>query len=367
MAEIRHDPLLNRWVILAPERAGRPQEKPGAPHGSGPGDCPFCEGNEKDTPPELWARRERRDAGADSQGWTVRVVPNRYPALTDSPPERQEQTGLLKRIQGIGAHEVIIESPGHERGLADLTPEHLQDVMEAYRLRLLAAYRDPRLAYALIFKNHKVPAGASLTHPHSQLIATPVIPQNIRLKLETALRHQAQTGGCLLCDLIRQERSGGERIISEADGFVALAPFASRFPCEVMIAPVNHISDFRDMESGSLLRLARLLKDILLRLKHALDDPPYNYFLNTAPNPAALDQGGGAAEGVRSACHWHLEILPRHTAVAGFEWGSGFHINTMAPEEAAALLDSLGIDPATRPDALPVSGYVRLAEALRPG
>lgn len=342
MPEIRHDPLLDRWVILAPERAGRPQEKPGDAHGSGPAGCPFCEGNESETPAELWARREGRDAGPDSPGWTVRVVPNRYPALTNSPPVRRERTGLLKSIRDVGAHEVIIESPGHEEGLADLTPEHLQVVMDAYRLRLRAAYRDSRLAYALIFKNHKVPAGASLSHPHSQLIATPVIPQNIRLKLETALRHHKRTGACLLCDLIRQERSGGGRIIAEADGFVALAPFASRFPCEVMIAPIGHMPDFMDMESGSLLPLARLLKDILLRLKHALGDPPYNYFLNTAPNPAALDQGGWEEEGIRAACHWHLEILPRHTAVAGFEWGSGFHINTMAPEEAARHLREIG-------------------------
>ena len=342
MSEIRHDPLLDRWVILAPERAGRPQEKPGAPHASRTKECPFCEGNEKETPPELWARRDGRGAGPDSPGWTVRVVPNRFPALTTSSPVRREHLGLLKSIQGVGAHEVIIESPGHEDGLADLTPAHLQSVLEAYRLRLRAVYRDSRLAYALIFKNHKVPAGASLTHPHSQLIATPVIPQNIRLKLETALRHHARTGACLLCDLIRQERSGGARIIEEADGFVALAPFASRFPYEVMIAPAGHMPDFRDMESGGLLLLARLLKDILLRLKHALGDPPYNYFLNTAPNPAALDQEDWDKEGLRAACHWHLEILPRHTAVAGFEWGSGFHINTTNPEEAARHLREIG-------------------------
>jgi UDPglucose--hexose-1-phosphate uridylyltransferase len=338
MPEIRHDPLLDRWVILSPERAGRPQETAGLMHLSGPETCPFCEGNERETPPELWALGRDREAGPDSPGWRVRVVPNRYPALTASSPVKQEQTGLLKSIQGVGAHEVIIESPNHQDGLADVSPSHLQSVLEAYRQRLRAAYRNERLAYALIFKNHRVPAGASLHHTHSQLIATPVIPQNIRLKLDAALRHRAHAGSCLLCDLIRQEREGGIRLIAETDGFVALAPFASRFPCEMMVAPITHRPDFADMESGDLLKLARLLKELLLRLKRFLKDPPYNYFLNTAPNPAALGQQDPGKEGIKAACHWHLEILPRHTSVAGFEWGSGFHINTMAPEEAARHL-----------------------------
>jgi len=342
MPEIRHDPLLDRWVIIAPERAKRPQEMPPAEPTAQAQPCPFCEGNEKETPPELWARRDGRGAGPDSPGWTVRVVPNRFPALTTSSPVRHEHTGLLKSIQGVGAHEVIIESPGHEDGLADLPPSHLQSVLEAYRLRLRAAYQDNRLAYALVFKNHKGPAGASLYHPHSQLIATPVIPQNVRLKLETALKHNARTGTCLLCSLLHQERTSGTRVILEADGFIALAPFASRFPYEVMIAPVRHMPDFTDMRNEDLLSLAGLLKDILQRLKMALDDPPYNYFLSTAPNPAVLEQEEWDAAHLKAAGHWHLEILPRQRPPAGFEWGSGFHINPGIPEDAARHLREIG-------------------------
>ncbi|MGB2907628.1 MAG: hypothetical protein WBB73_11010 [Candidatus Aminicenantaceae bacterium] len=338
MPEIRHDPLLDRWVIIAPERAKRPQEMPVAEPAALTPPCPFCEGNEKETPPELWAQRKAPGEGPDSPGWTVRVVPNRFPALVPSADWGYEHSGLLEKMRGVGAHEVIIESPGHEDGLADLPPSHLQLVLEAYRLRLQAAYHDSRLAYALVFKNHKAPAGASLYHPHSQLIATPVIPQNVRLKLETALKHNAQTGTCLLCSLIHQERTSGARVILEADGFIALAPFASRFPYEVMIAPVRHMPDFTDMKNEDLLGLAGLLKDILQRLKMALDDPPYNYFLSTAPNPAALEPEEWDAAHLKAAGHWHLEILPRQRPPAGFEWGSGFHINPGIPEDAARHL-----------------------------
>ena len=338
MSEIRHDPLLDRWVIIAPERAKRPQEIAGTTYSGQDLPCPFCEGHETETPPELWALRESGGEGPDTSGWTVRVVPNRFPALRRSLEGPDERSGLLEKWRGVGAHEVIIESPGHTDSLADLPLIHVRSVLEAYRLRLLSAYQDRRLAYALIFKNHKVPAGASLVHPHSQLIATPVIPQNVRLKLETALQHHTKTGTCLLCTLIQQEKASGTRVIHEADGFIALAPFASRFPFEAMIAPVRHMPDFTEMGIEDLSSLSGMLKDTLLSLKALLDDPPYNYFLNTTPNPAAMGSEGWDPNSLRAASHWHLEILPRQLPPAGFEWGSGFHINPAFPEESARLL-----------------------------
>ncbi len=336
--EIRRDPLSHRWVIVAPDRAQRPQEtgQDQGADGSYP-DCPFCEGHEQATPSEIWARRA---AGSrpDGPGWTVRVVPNRYPALTSSGQVHRSQSGLFKKIQGAGAHEVVIESPHHHESLADADLLQIQYVLEAYRDRIRSLYQDAGLRYVQVFKNHKLPAGASLQHPHSQLIATPMLPQNIELKLKAALRHFERTHTCLMCEILGQERASQQRIIREHRGFISFAPFASRFPFEVTIAPLRHTWDFIEMPDEKLEILAFLLKDVLLRLKLAAADPPYNYFLSTAPNLRAMRSKPKQEDSLKAALHWHLEILPRQTAVAGFEWGSGFYINSRTPEEAARIL-----------------------------
>ena len=336
--EIRKDPLSQRWVILAPDRARRPQdiEKIEEINRFAPA-CPFCEGNEKATPPEIWARRS---AGTppDSPGWTVRVVPNRYPALTSSAPKFRTQSGLFKKIQGAGAHEVIIESPDHNQDLAKANLSQIRDVLTAYRDRILSLYQDAALRYVQIFKNHKFPAGASLQHPHSQLIATPILPQYTEIKLHSAQSYYEQHDSCLFCEMLHQENTFQDRVILRHNGYISYAPFASRFPFEVTIAPLRHTWDFAEIQETEMKNLAYVLKDVLLRLKQAVADPPYNYFLSTAPNLRAAASLSGQGDSLRSALHWHLEILPRQTAVAGFEWGSGFYINTRAPEEAARIL-----------------------------
>jgi UDPglucose--hexose-1-phosphate uridylyltransferase len=195
------------------------------------------------------------------------------------------------------------------------------------------------LKYALIFKNYRDQAGASLAHPHSQLIATPVIPQSIRRKLEAARRHLRDSGRCLICSLLQTEREQGIRVIREQSGFIALSPYAARFPFEMFIAPVVHAHDFADTTDRQLEDLAEILQDMLQRLKRTADDPPYNLFLNTSP--FAPHSTGGLDPDRRFIArgfHWHLEVLPRQTAVAGFEWGSGFHINTSSPEQCAQVL-----------------------------
>ncbi len=336
--EIRRDPLSHRWVIFAPDRAQRPQDS-GEDEGKDQTSfsCPFCEGHEKATPSEIWVRRVP-GSQSNGPGWRVRVVPNRYPALKSSARKKKSQDGLFRKTLGTGAHEVIIESPDHNQDLAEVDPNQIRDVLEAYRDRIRSLYQDTDLRYVQVFKNYKLPAGASLQHPHSQLIATPMLPQNIKLKIETALRYHERNHSCLTCEMLRQESASRDRVIKTYRGFICFAPFASRFPFEVTIAPLRHSWDFSETSDTELEILATLLKDVLLRLKQAAADPPYNYFLTTAPNIQATSSQPGEEDSLRAALHWHLEILPRQTAVAGFEWGSGFYINTLSPERAARIL-----------------------------
>jgi UDPglucose--hexose-1-phosphate uridylyltransferase len=223
---------------------------------------------------------------------------------------------------------VIIETPDHAASLATLAPERVADVLGAYRERILDLRKDARLQYVMVFKNHGETAGASLEHSHSQLIATPIVPIMVEEELEGAERHFRLKKRCIWCDIIRQERRGEGRIILELDGFVALAPFAPRFPFETWILPSPHRSSFEDTDPAELLALARLLGEILRRMGKVLGDPPYNFMLHSAPlRTAGLDH-----------FHWHLEIIPKLTRVAGFEWGTGFFINPTPPEEAVRYL-----------------------------
>ncbi len=337
MSEIRYDPLQDRWVIIAPDRSARPSDY-GEATGAGSMDpCPFCPGKEHLTPPELWAIREP-GSHPNGPGWSVRVIPNLFPALSRENGGAESRIGILRGRGGYGAHEVIIESPRHGDGLADLSRQHLAGVLAAFRIRLRVLQQDPRLKYALIFKNHRDRAGASLAHPHSQLIATPVIPQSIRRKLEAARRHLHRTGRCLVCSLLQAERDRKIRVIREEAGFIALSPHAARFPFEIFIAPVAHAHDFSVATDRQLENLAEVLQDMLQRLRRAADDPPYNFFLNTSPFSSLSLRGKDASRRRAPVFHWHLEILPRQTAVAGFEWGSGFHINTASPEDCAERL-----------------------------
>jgi UDPglucose--hexose-1-phosphate uridylyltransferase len=326
--ELRKDPVVGRWVIISTERARRPSDFAPAPVTKSAGTlCPFCPGEESRTPSELFAVRPRGSA-PNTPGWTMRVVPNKFPALRIEGELEPSGEGLYDRTTGVGAHEVIIETPDHAASLATLAPERVADVLGAYRERILDLRKDARLQYVMVFKNHGETAGASLEHSHSQLIATPIVPIMVEEELEGAERHFRLKKRCIWCDIIRQERRGEGRIILELDGFVALAPFAPRFPFETWILPSPHRSSFEDTDPGEILALARLLGEILRRMGKVLGDPPYNFMLHSAPlRTAGLDH-----------FHWHLEIIPKLTRVAGFEWGTGFFINPTPPEEAVRYL-----------------------------
>ncbi len=336
MPELRLDPIQKRWVIIATERGRRPDDFPPNPAVPAGDFCPFCEGNEGRTPPEITAIRN--GSGPNQPGWEIRVVPNRFPALRIEGGLDRKGIGAYDMMNGIGAHEVIIETPDHSQHLADAPLDHIHKLLQIYRERLVDLQRDERFKYILIFKNHGAAAGASLAHPHTQLIATPVTPLTLVQELNSAKEHYRGKERCLFCDLIHQELDAGQRIVSADDQFVVLAPFASRFPFELFITPRKHHHSFAEAGDGMLYTLAGVLKDALLRIKKCLKDPPYNFLIHTIPNVRAKHRHGSAWETIELDYHWHIEFIPRLTQVAGFEWGTGFYINPTAPEDAAKYL-----------------------------
>ena len=328
MPELRKDPITGRWVIIATDRAKRPtdfvREKVQI---RGSGFCPFCYGNEGKTPPEIHAYRSDGSA-KDGPGWTLRIVPNKFPALGIEGTLNRQGEGLYDKMNGIGAHEVIIETPEHSLTLATMPVRRVEDVLWAYRDRILDLKKDRRFKYILIFKNHGEAAGASLEHTHSQLIALPVVPKRVHEEVDSAKDYYNFKERCIFCDIIRQELEDTVRVIAENQAFITLAPYAPRFPFEMWIVPRVHQSAFEESQKHEFEQLAAMLKDMLMRLDKVLDSPAYNYIIHTSPAPEVSND----------YYHWHLEIMPKLTKVAGFEWGTGFYINPTPPEESAKFL-----------------------------
>ncbi len=341
MPELRKDPLQDRWVIIAAERGRRPaaarttEELPPMPNN------PFSPGNESRTPPEVLAYRPAGSA-PNTPGWDVRVVPNRFPALQVEGLTAPRAMGVYDLMNGVGAHEVIIETPRHDVDLCDLPPKHVEKVIAAYCERIVDLRQDFRLRYHMVFRNKGREAGATVRHPHSQLIATPIIPSVPKAKLAASREHYLRHERCLLADIIDEERRDGTRVVAETKHFIVLTPYASRFPFELLILPLRQCHDVTLITEEERADFAITLTDALKRLRKALDDPPYNYMLFTAPSttprPGRPDYWGTLPYDYR----WHLEIVPRVQQTAGFEWGTGFYINPVAPEEAASFLRQAG-------------------------
>ncbi|MGH7325372.1 MAG: galactose-1-phosphate uridylyltransferase [Candidatus Rokuibacteriota bacterium] len=327
MSELRKDPVVGRWVIISGERGRRPSDFGPEPARPRLASCVFCPGYEDKTPPEILAGRPP-DGRPNGPGWSFRVVANKFPALRIEGELEPTGEGPYDRMNGVGAHEVIIESAQHDATLATMSVDAVADVFLACRERVLDLKKDTRFHYILIFKNHGEAAGASLEHPHTQLIATPIIPIMVSEELAGAFTYFEIKERCVWCDIVREERRGRRRLILESDGFVALAPFAPRFPFETWLLPGRHRSAFEDSGVDELRALAGALGTLLRRMNRVLNDPPFNFMLHTAPlHESRLDH-----------FHWHLEIIPKLTRVAGFEWGSGFFINPVAPEDATTAL-----------------------------
>ncbi|HEX5607305.1 MAG TPA: DUF4921 family protein, partial [Candidatus Binatia bacterium] len=288
---------------------------------------PFCEGNESMTPPEIYAQREARN-DADTPGWRVRTVPNKYPALEDYGRWSEADSSIDGTSPGVGVHEVIIETPRHIVNIGALDENQFVDFLRAYQARLGALRNDRRWRCLLIYKNQGEAAGATLEHVHSQLIALPFVPREVRDELTGVLRHYRSTGACFYCAMSRTESASGNRLVALTERFVALCPFAPRFPYETWILPKHHSATFEGSSDEEILDLARALRNVIIKLNGALGNPAFNYFIHSLP----------PQESAEHQYHWHIEILPQVAKAAGLEWGSGIHLNSVSPEDAARLL-----------------------------
>jgi len=339
MPEIRHNVITREWVIIATERAKRPEEFAKSntrrpviqPHVA---TCPFCVGNEAKTPPETYR------APAEGQ-WQVRAVPNKFSALDPTALLSRHVSGLKRMVSGVGIHEVIIETPHHDRVMALLSEAEMLRVLETYHQRYNAITSDPRVAHATLFKNHGERAGTSLEHPHSQIVGTPIIPPMVRDRMENALRFYDETGECIYCSVLAEELRDQVRVVAQSRDFVAFIPYASLTPFHLWIFPLRHLASFCDATPDHLADLAWLLRLILRKVYFSLADPDYNISVRTSPREG---------QGLRYY-HWYLSIIPRVTRRAGFELGSGMFINTAMPETSAAFLRNAPADPVAELDA----------------
>lgn len=337
MPELRKDPVTDRWVIISTDRAKRPGDfsrERAVIHGGA--FCPFCPGNESKTPPEILAYRPNQDGQRNTAGWNLRVIPNKFPALGIEGDLNRLADGMFDKMNGIGAHEVVIETPNHMETLATMPVKRVEDLLWAYRDRILDLKRDQRFKYVLVFKNHGEAAGASLEHPHSQLIALPILPKQVAEELEGAKRFFARKERCIFCEIIHQETEARVRVAAENQDFLTLEPYAPRFPFETWILPKHHEAAFENSPTQTYENLARMLKEILSKAVRVLDNPAYNLVLHSSP----------LQENTNDYYHWHLEIIPKLTKTAGFEWGTGFYINPTPPEEAARFLREASVEEA---------------------
>lgn len=337
MSELRWDPLIDSWVVIAGARGRRPVDFITERKRIESVVCPFCYGHENKTPAEVYALRP--DASpANQPGWRVRVIPNKFPVLGIEGQIETRGEGLYDVKNGIGAHEVIIETPDHDRHPADLRPGELADVFRAFRSRLIDLRRDRRFRHIVIYKNHGLEAGATIPHTHSQLLALPITPPHLRIALQASQKYFRYKERCLMCDLLAQELDDGRRLVRVDSEFAVFAPFASRHPFSLRIVPRRHCHDFALMTDQILNALGETMHDILGRLRVVLRDPPFNLVLHNAPSTLPRPGRPDFWSSLSHDFHWHFELAPKIMEPAGFEWGTGFFINPTPPEDAARYL-----------------------------
>jgi UDPglucose--hexose-1-phosphate uridylyltransferase len=344
MSELRQNPITKEWVIIAPERRNRPDQfkrhkvpkKITAWEQEEKDRCPFCPGNEAISGEAvLTYYAEGKDAGESE--WSLRVVPNKFPALVDGDTTYRITEGpdnFFIKMNGVGYHEVVIEDPEHFQTIATMPLIAVERIISSYQERYRSLIRKPNVELLTIFRNNGPGAGTSLRHPHSQIIASPIIPIHIRHMIEEGVRYYDTMGRCIYCNLIEQEKLAGKRILSETEHFIAFTPFFSRSPFEIWILPKKHRASFGNISSLEQRDLARILTDMLQRLYEGLDNPDYNYMIHSAPYQ----------EDPADYYHWHLQILPKLYKMAGFELGSGIYLNSTSPEENAQYLRKITTD-----------------------
>ncbi len=325
VSTLRQDPTTRQWVILAPRRGERPHQRVVVPRPSQPErdpTCPFCPGNEAQTPPEVLR------LPPEGPDWRVRVVPNLYGALGGDGPLRRTGSPMFREMPGVGSHEVVIESPRHDARLDEMTQEEVAEVVWVWRERYRELIARPEIRAVVVFKNFGPLAGTSLLHPHSQIVATPVYLPRLLRRLDVATRYFDDNGVCLYDDLIAAEREARIRVVDECGGFISLEPFAAGSPYETWVLPTFHQGSFGELADEEVDDLACILIRALTLIRRACGDPDYNLVLYSAPTNGHTDE----------VFHWHIKIIPKLTTPAGFEIGSAMSINTVPPEEAAEAL-----------------------------
>jgi UDPglucose--hexose-1-phosphate uridylyltransferase len=330
MPELRLNMISREWVIIAREKSKKPEEFIGARekkrHPEFVETCPFCRGNEAKTPDE-------RFRIPDGSTWKVRVVLNKFSVLSKDGDRSRTRTGIKQSINGVGTHEVIIESTAHNLTTATMTVEQIQYVIQTYKNRFLEAYRDPRIEHVVIFKNSGAVSGTAIDHPLSQLVGIPITPHQVRTRIEAAMRFFDDTGECLQCRTIGDELSDGSRVLMDTDHFVSFVPYAAVSPFHIWVFPKRHSGAFSDISADEALDLARHMKTVLAKVHYGLANPDFNYIIKSGkPSHAASEY-----------MHWYLTIIPRIAMTSGFELGSGIFINPLVPEISADFLRNVKI------------------------
>lgn len=331
MPELRRDPLTGSWVILSPERRMRPHffSRTGDILAT-PENCPFCYGNESMTPAEIYAIRGK-SAPPGQPDWKIRVVPNKYPALRVEGVVDRQPDGFYDRMNGIGAHEVVIETPLHNAHMGDLSVDETTEIFLAFKRRILDLKRDFRFKYIQVFKNHGRGAGATIPHPHSQIVALPVAPLRLQKILESSREHFLAKERCLICDIVRHELEHHKRVLLESNEFLAAAPYAPRLPFELAVYPRHHWSAYEDVDDHIIRSLAAVIREAVNRLNKTLKFPAYNLILHNAPF------GVNCGE----YFHWYWELMPIITGTGGYELGTFTYINSTSPEDSIRILSGV--------------------------
>ena len=322
MSQLRKDPIVGRWTIIATERARRP--------------AAFVDPQSTSTDQKQCSYCQDIAIPGVYESHGVKVIDSNSPILDNSKPFDRHGHGLYDVAHSYGSHEIVVETAEHIANMADLPLEQIKQVMQTYALRMQVHRKNPFIEYVLAYKNYGVAAGSrNIGHARSQIMAVPVLPMRVKDKISGAQKHFDYHERCLFCDIVSQELKSKERVVTENEDFVVIAPFASRFPFETWILPKQHHCDFADGIAGYEDSLAAIMKDLLLRFKIGLNDPAYNYMIQTSPvkNPGSF----------KESYHWHIEVMPRLTRVAGFERGTGFYICPIPPEMSASFLREIDI------------------------
>jgi UDPglucose--hexose-1-phosphate uridylyltransferase len=339
MSEIRRDPINGRWVIMDTDHPNQPQDYEYEHNSYKGGACPFCYGNESMTPPEIEVIRDPSTA-PNTSGWQVRVVANKFPALQIEGDLERKGLGIYDMSNGVGAHEVILETPYHEKDIPDLLNSEVENFLSIYCRRAFDLVKDKRFKYIMVFKNFGLAAGASLEHPHTQMIALPMIPKSALEEIKGAHDYYEYRERCIFCDIIRQESEEKERIVLENKYFLSFCPYASRFPFEIWIIPKKHKEFFCQTAQDEVPALAQILRETIAKLKVIFPQVAYNFILHSSPVNTDIETLG---------YHWHIEFMPKLTRVAGFEWGSGIYLVSTPPELAAQYLREAKAELISRP------------------